>query len=87
VAVDAQTYKPGTVDIEGFVVDLTANKLAASCRFTANSSARVEYSYRKGDDQQQRLQDFAYSSMYTDARQKLQPLLAQVTGGRFVLEK
>jgi len=87
VAVDENTYKPGIADVEGFVVDMDSNKVAGSFRFSAQSESRVEYAYKKGQSQEQRLEDFAHSSLYSDARHKLQPLLERTTGGRFVLDK
>jgi hypothetical protein len=86
VAIDESTFKPGTADIEGFVVALLDPKVAASFRYTAHSADKVEYSSKKSDNsgtRQSRLEEFAYSSLYEDARKKLKPLLQQTTGGSF----
>jgi hypothetical protein len=87
VAVNESTYKPGMADIEGVIVDMESNKVAAALRFTAHSASQVEYSYKEGQSCRGQLEEFAYSSLCTDARQKLGPLLEQTTGGQFVLEK
>jgi hypothetical protein len=87
VAVDENNYKGGAADVEVFVADLETNKVPASGGFTAQSAKNVEYMFKKGDDKQSRLAEFAYSSMFTDARQKLGSLLQQITGGQFALEK
>jgi hypothetical protein len=86
VAMDESNYKPGTTDIEGFVVDMDGNKIVGSFRFTANSASQVQYSYKEGEDKAKQLENFAYSSLWTDARGKVEKLLQQATGGEFVLE-
>jgi len=87
VAVDESSYKGGAADIEGFIVDMNSNTVAGSFRFSAHSASKVEYLAKKSESKESRLEEFAYSSLYTDARQKLGPLLQQTTGGQFVLEK
>jgi hypothetical protein len=47
----------------------------------------VEYLSKKGEDKQARLEEFAYSSLFSDTRQQLGSLLPQITGGQFVLDK
>jgi len=87
VAADENNYQAGSADIEGFLVDLEGNKILASFRFTANSADRVEYSYKPGQNKESQLEEFAYSSLYTDARDKLSKALPQSTGGNFNIEK
>jgi hypothetical protein len=87
VAVSADSFHGGSADVEVFVADLQDSHVPASGRFTAHSSANVEYMARKGDDKQARLQEFAYSTLFTDARQKVGALLPEITGGQFVLDK
>ncbi len=86
-AVDENTYKPGMADIEVFITDMESNKVAGSFRYSAHSAAKVEYSYKKGESQASRLEEFAYSSLFTDARDQLAKLLTQTTGGQFVFER
>jgi hypothetical protein len=86
VAVSESAYKPGTADIEALIVDLESNKVVSASRFTASSSDTVSYSYKQGESKESRLEAFAYSTLYTDARQKLEKLLAEMTGGEFVFE-
>ena len=87
VAVDENTYKPGMADIEGFIVDMQSNRVAGSFRFTAQSASKVEYSYKPDQSRESQLEGFAYSSLYTEARQKAGHLLEQTTGGQFVLDR
>ena len=87
VAVSENSFKGGSADVEVFVADLQGSHVPASGRFTAHSSTNVEYLSKKGEDKQARLEEFAYSSLFTDARQKVGTLLPQITGGQFVLDK
>ena len=87
VATSETSFKGGSADVEVFVADLQDSRVPASGRFTAHSSTNVEYLSKKGEDKQARLEEFAYSSLFTDARQKLGALLPQITGGQFVLDK
>jgi hypothetical protein len=87
VATSEDGFQAGFADLEAFVVDLQNNNIAASGRFLARSSAKVEFMFKKGEDKKSRLESFAYSSLFTDARQKLGALLPQITGGQFVLDK
>jgi len=87
VAVSENSFKGGSADVEVFVADLQDSHVPASGRYTAHSSTNVEYLSKKGEDKQARLEEFAYSSLFTDARQKVATLLPQITGGQFVLDK
>jgi len=87
VAVSEYSFKGGSADVEVFVADLQDNHVPASGRFTAHSSTNVEYLSKKGEDKRARLEEFAYSSLFTDARQKVGTLLPEITGGQFVLDK
>jgi len=90
VAIDEGTFKPATADIEGFVVDLSGDKVVGSFRFSAHSASTVQYTTKKSDNsatRQSQLEEFAYSSLYVEARNKLKPLLEQTTGGSFTLER
>ena len=86
VALDEKSFKGGSADLEVFIVDLLKNKVAGSFRFSAHSASQVHYSYKADQSQKDQLQEFAYSSLFTDARQKMGPLLEKATGGHFVLE-
>jgi len=89
VATNETTYKAGVADIEGFVVDLSGPKVVGSFRYTAQSGDTVEYKAKKTDTaaaRQMDLENFAYSSLYSDARKKLKPLLELSTGGSFTFD-
>jgi hypothetical protein len=73
-------------DIEVLVVDLESNKVISSGRFTAKSADTVSYVYKPGESRESRLEAFAYSTLYTEARGKLEKLLAETTGGEFAFE-
>jgi len=87
VSVSENSFKGGSADVEVFVADLQDSHVPASGSFTAHSSTNVQYMVKKGEDKQARLEEFAYSSLFTDARQKVGTLLPQITGGQFVLDK
>ena len=87
VAVSEDSFKGGSADVEVFVADLQDGHVPASGRITAHSSTNVQYMAKKGEDKRSRLEEFAYSSLFTQARQKVGTLLPQITRGQFVLDK
>jgi hypothetical protein len=87
VAVNETTCKGGVADLEGFVVDMNSNKVEASFRLTARAASQGKYSYKQYENAADQLEKAVYSSLYTDARQKVGSLLEQTTGGQFVVEE
>lgn len=87
VADSATSYAGGTLDLEAFVVRIDTAKTVAICRIQAAPSNEVSYSYREGEDPKARLEAFASSTMWDDARAKLSRCLADQTGGTFVFDR
>lgn len=80
-AVGPQEFTPGSVTLEGFVVDLKDEKVVATYVVTAETPANVKFVYKEGDSPNDRLQAFAKSEVFTDARSQIAKKLEQVTGG------
>jgi hypothetical protein len=80
-AVNEKTYTPGRVTIDVFVINLANNQTVCSFSLQAQSAAETSYSYKSGESKQEKLEDFAHSSMWEDARQKLIAGLKKVAGG------
>lgn len=80
-AVGPQSFKPGTVTLEGYVVDLEDEQIVATYVLTAKTPANVRFVYKEGDSPEERLQAFAKSEVFTDARRQIAKKLEQVTGG------
>jgi hypothetical protein len=70
-AVNEHTYTPGRVTLDVFVVNLANNQTVCSFSLQAQSAAETSYYYKKDESKQERLEAFAHSSMWQDARQKL----------------
>jgi hypothetical protein len=81
IAVNEQTYTPGQVALAVSVVDLANNETVCSFTLQAQSAAATSYYYKSGESKQERLEEFAHSSMWEDARQKLIAKLKQTAGG------
>lgn len=80
-ALNEQTYTPGHVTFDVFVINLANNETVCSFTLQAQSAASTSYSYKSGESKQEQLEKFAHSSMWEDARQKLVAKLKQATGG------
>jgi hypothetical protein len=86
-AISETAYKAGSLDLEWFLAELKSAELKASGRFQVLKDEKVEYSFRKGeDDKKERLAGFANSTIYTAARKKLVEQLRVKTGGKFVAD-
>lgn len=80
-AIGPEEFTAGSVTLEGFVVDLKNEKIVANYVVTAKTPAQVEFVYKEGDSREARLQAFAKSEVFTDARRQIAKKLEQVTGG------
>jgi hypothetical protein len=80
-AVNEQTYTPGRATIDVFVINLANNETVCSFTLQAQSAAETSYVYKSGESKQERLEEFAHSSMWEDARKKLIAKLKQTAGG------
>jgi hypothetical protein len=81
VAVDERNYTPGGLVLEGFLFDLSTSALVGSFRVTATSADRVSYSARKNDNKEERLESFAYSTLWESAIDGVAKALAPLASG------
>ena len=85
VARDEKTYTPGKASVETFIVDLTNNQPLCSFALEAKSASTVSYSYKEGESQQKRLEDFAHSTLWEDARKQMFDWLKQKANAKLEL--
>jgi hypothetical protein len=83
VAVDEQHYTAGRLDLEGFLFDLSSSKLLGSFHVSAVSADAVTYAARKLERKEDRLEAFAYSTLWENARAEIVKALAPLTSGPF----
>jgi hypothetical protein len=86
VAMDAEHFEPGSARFETFLLDLPANRVVQGFRWSAQSSDRVDFAYREGEDKQARLAAWAGSDLWENSRKELFRLLTEFTNGTFVLK-
>lgn len=85
VAEDEKNFSGGTLDLEAFLIRLSDGNALAACRIQAAADTEVSYSYKQGEDPKAALQDFADSTLHSDARKTLAQCLTEKTGGTFKL--
>lgn len=83
VARDDKTFDGGNVDFEAIVVKAADGAPLGGCRIQAEAATEISYSYKEGEDPKERLEAFAESTLWTDARTKLAACLKEKTGGAF----
>jgi len=71
----------GSVTLGGYVVDLQDEKIVAVYHTSATAADNVEFVYKETESPEERLKDFAISSMYTASRKRIAEKLPQATGG------
>jgi hypothetical protein len=86
-AVNARQYTPGVVDLEGFVVDLRADKILAEFRVTGRSAKQTTAAIRPDESEKEKIEAAAYSTLWEDARGKVAEALRETTGGTFVFDR
>lgn len=82
-----KTYIEGTVELEGFLVDLRSDKIVASFHVKAQSDPKVDYQVMGKEDPVRKAEGFAYSTLWVNARKKVAEALVEMTGGTFATEK
>jgi hypothetical protein len=82
VAVDERNYTAGALVLEGSLFDLSTSALIGSFRVTATSADKVTYLARKNENKEERLESFAYSSLWDSARDGVAKALAPLASGR-----
>jgi len=87
-AVDARSFHAGSISLRCVLADLQGPRILVSFDYQAVTRPRVEYVYKtKEDDPKERLEKWAASSMWENARRELFRLLAERTGGLFRLKE
>lgn len=86
VAVDAETFEGGYAEIQGFLVDMATREVRCSFDLSAVPADTVSYTYQEGEDPQEALVRFAYSTLWENARNTFIEKLDQTCGGNFTLE-
>jgi hypothetical protein len=86
-AVDERSFHSGSISLRCFLADLKGPKILGSFDYQAVTRPRVEYVYKTNeDDPKERLEKWAASSMWENARRELFRLLAERTNGTFRLK-
>lgn len=80
-AIDRKSFTAGSATVEGFVVRLSDETIAATYVVHASMPAQVEYQYREGSNAEEGLAKFARSALWSDARSQVQAKLTNVTAG------
>jgi hypothetical protein len=80
-AIDEKTFSPGSITIEGFIVDLNTNKTLCNFVLSAETSESVSYYYKANESKEERLAAFAKSSMWSSLRKQMVTILREQTKG------
>jgi hypothetical protein len=86
VAISDTKYIGSLVRIDGFVIDMDTLDIVASYQVYAEPKKTVDVPYKNGEDRKSRLQDFARSSVWTNARQLVSEAIRLNTGGEVKLK-
>ena len=86
VAVSDTEFQGGLVQIDGFVIDMDSLEIVASYRVQAKPEESVQFSVKAGEDRKSRLQSFAHSSVWNNARQLVSEAIQSNTGGEVRLK-
>jgi hypothetical protein len=85
VALDAEHFEQGFARFETWLVDLPGKSVLGGFGWEARTSEQVNFAYREGEDKQARLEAWAKSSLWENARKELFRILSEFTNGTFVL--
>lgn len=80
-AVSEDTFVAGVVRIDGFVVDLESLEIVASYSVDAVPDKQVDYYVKENESKLDRLETFARSSLWSNARKQVESNLREHTGG------
>lgn len=81
VAVSDSEFVGGPVRVDGFVFDLESLTIVAAYVVEAIPAEQVEYHVKTNESAKDRLQAFAQSSVWTNAREKIAEAIRTSTGG------
>jgi|GEM_PF-3299855 hypothetical protein len=81
IAVSEQEFVAAPVRVDGFVFELDTLTIVASYVVEAIPADQVSYSFKHTESAKDRLQAFAQSSVWSDARVKIAEAIVNSTGG------
>lgn len=84
VAVSDSEFVGGPVRVDGFVFDLESMTIVAAYVVEAIPADQVEYHVKTNESAKDRLQAFAQSSVWTNARERIAEAIRVSTGGEVV---
>ena len=83
VAVNAETFKGGYTDIDGFLVDMQTQEIVCSFNMTVRPDEDIHYAYKEGESQTYALAEAARSNLWSNARDAFLDNMAEMCGGSF----
>lgn len=81
IAVSEQEFVAAPVRVDGFVFELDTLTIVASYVVEAIPAEQVSYTFKQNESAKDRLQAFAQSSVWSDARVKIAEAIVNSTGG------
>ena len=85
VAVSEEVFTGGYAEVDGFLVDMTTQEVLCAFRITARPNDEVSYTYKEGESKTEALENFAYSTLWTNARTAFVEKMTELCGGQFAL--
>jgi hypothetical protein len=86
VVLGENSYKPGSLTMEGYLADLDKKEVLTSFRVSARSDDVVDYVYKEGEDRTKAAEEWAKSTLSKNVRKEIARALTERTGGTFVLD-
>jgi len=86
IAIDKDTFVGGTVAIDGFLVDVDTQAVLCAFSITAYPNEEVRYQVRENESHTDALRRFAYSTLWSNAREAFMEKMNALCGGSFVLD-
>lgn len=86
VAVDKNTFKGGSVQVNGYLVDLESQEVLCSFTVSARPQEQISYKYKEGEDPTKALAEWAESSLNGNARAEFIKAINEHCGGDFKLK-
>ncbi len=64
---------------------MTTQEVLCAFRITARPNDEVSYTYKEGESKTEALENFAYSTLWTNARTAFVEKMTELCGGQFAL--
>lgn len=81
VALDAERFRGGIVEIDGYLVKVENREIVCSFKVSARPEEQLFYQVREGEDASQELAEAASSNLWKNARDEFVNALNEVCGG------